>query len=146
MWPTILAHELSHYLYDLRDEYNNGSACQNNIGTQASLMEGYGWSELHAMDRRRRQPTTPRSRRSSPTTPAVANLQQGEPTEFCHAGNHDTTADNNQNNINGKQSCWTYMAADANHNNIAVRAHRAGRRWPDRGQHRQRLPLSPARR
>ena len=29
MWPTIMAHELSHYLYDLRDEYNNGSACQN---------------------------------------------------------------------------------------------------------------------
>lgn len=45
MWPTIMAHELAHHLYDLRDEYNNGSACQNSIGTQASMMEGYPWTD-----------------------------------------------------------------------------------------------------
>ena len=80
MWPTIMAHELSHYLYDLRDEYNNGSACQNNIGTQASIMESYGWgnytrwtdaggTELHHV------------RGILPDyTSAAATLQQGEPT------------------------------------------------------------------
>ena len=39
MYPTLLLHELSHYLYGLRDEYTNGSACQRNIATQASVME-----------------------------------------------------------------------------------------------------------
>jgi von Willebrand factor type A domain len=119
MWPTILAHELSHYLYGLRDEYNNSTSCQNNIATQASLMEGYAWTNYTRW--------TDAGGDDYPTfatffpdfTGSIATLQQGQPTEFCHAGNHNATANNNQNNINNKKSCWTYMAADANHGNIA---------------------------
>ena len=119
MWPTIMAHELSHYLYDLRDEYNNGSACQNNIGTQASMMEGYDWTNYTRWINAGGSDYASFGTFFPDYTGGVASLQQGQPTEYCHAGNHDTTANNNQNNINGMQSCWTYMAADGNHNNIA---------------------------
>ena len=34
-YPTILAHELAHYLFDLRDEYNNDSVCLGDITTEA---------------------------------------------------------------------------------------------------------------
>ncbi|HZJ04238.1 MAG TPA: vWA domain-containing protein [Nocardioidaceae bacterium] len=119
MWPTIMAHELSHYLYDLRDEYNNGTACQNNIATQASIMEGYPWTDLTRWTDAGGSDYTTFATFFPDYTGGVATLQQGQPTEFCHAGNHDATASNNQNNINGMQSCWTYMAADANHGNIA---------------------------
>jgi hypothetical protein len=119
MWPTIMAHELSHYLYDLRDEYNNGSACQNAIGTQASIMEGYGWENYTRWTDAGGSEYATFVTFIPDYTGGAASLQQGQPTEYCHAGNHDTTANNNQNNINGMQSCWTYMAADGNHNNIA---------------------------
>ena len=119
MWPTIMAHELAHYLYDLRDEYNNGSACQNNIGTQASIMERYDWDVQTRWTDVGGNDYTTFATFFPDYTSAVASLQQGEPTEFCHAGNHNATANNNQNNINDMQSCWTYMAADANHNDIA---------------------------
>jgi hypothetical protein len=117
-YATILAHELSHYLYDLRDEYNNGSVCLGDITTEASIMEGYGWANYPRW--------TDAAGNDFPDwltffpefTGGTAVLQIGNPSEFCHAGNHDATANNNQNNINGSQSCWTYMADDANHNNI----------------------------
>lgn len=119
MWPTILSHELSHYLYGLRDEYNNNSSCQNSIGTQASIMEGYGWTNYTRWTDAGGNDYTTFATFFPDYGSGAAALQQGQPTEFCHAGNHDTTANNNQNNINGMQSCWTYMAGDANHNNIA---------------------------
>ena len=119
MWPTVLAHELAHYLYDLRDEYNNSTACQNNIGTQASIMEGYAWTNYTRWTNAGGADYTTFAAFFPDFTAGTATLQQGQPTEFCHAGNHDATANNNQNNINGNQSCWTYMAADANHNSIA---------------------------
>jgi hypothetical protein len=117
-FATILAHELSHYLFDLRDEYNNGSVCQGDITTEASMMEGYDWSNNTRW--------TDAAGNDYPDwvtffpdfTAGTAMLQVGNPSEFCHDGNHNSTADNNQNNINGNQSCWTYMANDANHNNI----------------------------
>ncbi|MGH8590132.1 MAG: VWA domain-containing protein [Gammaproteobacteria bacterium] len=116
--PTILAHELSHYLFDLRDEYNNGSVCQGDIATEASMMEGYAWTNNTRW--------TDAGGNEYPDwvtffpdfTGGTAVLQLGHPSEFCHDGNHDATANNNQNNINGGQSCWTYMANDANHNAI----------------------------
>jgi hypothetical protein len=119
MWPTIMAHELSHYLYDLRDEYNNGSACQNNITVQASIMEGYAWTNFTRWIDAGGNDYSTFATFFADYTGGTASLQDGQPTEYCHAGNHDATANNNQNNINGQQSCWTYMAADANHNNIA---------------------------
>lgn len=117
-YATILAHELSHYLYDLRDEYNNNSTCQGDITTQASLMEGYDWDFNTRW--------TDAAGNDYPTFVAffadfvagTAVLQQGQLNEFCHAGNHNATADNNQNNINGNQSCWTYMGNDGNHGNL----------------------------
>jgi von Willebrand factor type A domain len=139
MWPTIMAHELSHYLYDLRDEYNNGSACQNNIGTQASLMEGYDWTEYTRWTDAGGSDYTTFGTFFPDYTGGVASLQQGQPTEYCHAGNHDTTADNNQNNFNGMQSCWTYMAADGNHNNIAYGLTTPGAGGPTAG-----APAAPA--
>jgi uncharacterized protein YegL len=119
MWPTILAHELSHYLYDLRDEYNNGTACQGNIGTQASIMEGYAWTNYTRWTDAGGSDYVTFAVFFPDFTGGTATLQQGQPTEFCHAGNHDATANNNQNNLNGNQSCWTYMASDVNHNSIA---------------------------
>ncbi|WP_404429336.1 VWA domain-containing protein [Microbacterium lacus] len=118
MWPTIMAHELAHYLYDLRDEYNNGSVCQGSIGTQASMMEGYNWTNYTRWTDGGGADYDTFGDFIGDYTGAIATLQQGEPTEYCHAGNHNSTANNNQNNINGAQSCWTYMAADANHNGI----------------------------
>ena len=117
-FATIMAHELSHYLYDVRDEYNNNSVCLGDIPTQASLMEGYDWDNYTRW--------TDSAGADYPDWVAffpdfnagTAVLQLGQPSEFCHAGNHDTTQNHNQNNINGMQSCWTYMANDANHNNI----------------------------
>ena len=49
---------------------------------------------------------------------ATAVLLLGQPSEFCHAGNHNATANNNQNNINNNQSCWEYMGDDANHGDL----------------------------
>ena len=72
-------------------------------------------------------------------TGGTAVLQNGQPSEFCHAGNHNATANNNQNNINGNQSCWTYMANDANHNGIPYGLAAPGRRWADAGR-----PAAPA--
>lgn len=119
MWPTIMAHELAHYLYDLRDEYNNGSVCQGSIGTQASMMEGYNWDNYTRWTDAGGDDYSTFAAFIGDYTGGVATLQQGEPTEYCHDGNHNSTANNNQNNINGGQSCWTYMADDANHNGIA---------------------------
>lgn len=139
MWPTITAHELSHYLYDLRDEYNNGSACQNSIATQASIMEGYTWTDFTRWTDAGGDDYTTFAAFFPDYTGGVANLQQGQPTEFCHAGNHDTTGNNNQNNINGMQSCWTYMAGDANHNSIAY-----GLAVPGAGGPTAATPAAPA--
>lgn len=119
-YVTILVHELSHYLYELRDEYNNKgtSVCLGDITTQASIMEAYPWKGYTRW--------TDASGAEFPDwvtffphfTDGTAVLQLGNPSEYCHDGNHNTTANNPQNNINGGQSCWTYMANDANHNNI----------------------------
>ena len=105
MWPTILAHELSHYLYDLRDEYNNGSSCQGNINTQASLMEGYGWNNYRRWTDAGGNDYGTFAGFFPDFQGGIATLAGGEPTEFCHAGNHNATANNNQNNLNGGQSC-----------------------------------------
>lgn len=117
-YPTILAHELGHYLYDLRDEYNNGSECVGDITQQASLMEGYGWDNYTQWVDAANNPYPNFLAFFPDFDGGVAVLQVGEPSEYCHDGNHDATADHNQNNINGGQSCWTYIANDANHNNI----------------------------
>jgi uncharacterized protein YegL len=119
MWPTIMAHELSHYLYDVRDEYNNSTSCQNSIGTQASLMEGYGWTNYTRWTNGGGSDYTTFAAFFPDYTGGTATLQQGQPSEYCHAGNHNSTANNNQNNLNAHQSCWTYMANDANHGSIA---------------------------
>jgi uncharacterized protein YegL len=118
IYPTILAHELAHYLYDVRDEYNNGSTCQGNIATEASLMEGYGWENYTRWVDAAAADYPDWVTFFPDFTGGIASLQDGQPSEFCHAGNHNTAANNNQNNINGMQSCWTYMANDTNHNNI----------------------------
>ena len=119
MWATILAHELSHFLYDLRDEYNNGSVCLGDITTQASIMEDYAWNNYRRWTDAANADYDTFANFFPDFTGGVAVLQGGEPTEFCHDGNHNATANNNQNNINGNQSCWTYMANDANHGAIA---------------------------
>jgi hypothetical protein len=115
---TIMAHELSHYLYGLRDEYNNGSTCQGDIATQASLMEGYSWSFNNRWTDAGGNDYPDFATFFADFTAGTAVLQVGQLNEFCHAGNHNATADNNQNNINGNQSCWTYMGNDANHGNL----------------------------
>src|SRR5262245_41014539 len=119
MWATILAHELAHYLYDVRDEYNNGSSCQGSIATQASLMEQYAWNNFRRWTDAAGGDYATFAAFFPDFQAAIATLTGGEPTEFCHAGNHNAAANNAQNNLNGRQSCWTYMANDANHNNIA---------------------------
>lgn len=117
-YPTILLHELSHYLFDLRDEYNNGSDCQGNIATQASIMEGYAWDNYTRWTDAAGNDYPDWATFFADFLAGTAVLHSGQPSEFCHAGNHDATANNNQNNLNGGQSCWTYMANDANHNAI----------------------------
>lgn len=117
-YATILAHELSHYLYDLRDEYNNGSVCLGDITTEASMMEGYAWNNYTRWTDAAGNDYPDWATFFPDFTGGVAVLQLGQPSEFCHDGNHNATANNNQNNINGNQSCWTYMANDANHNDI----------------------------
>ena len=130
--PSIIAHELAHYLYDLRDEYltNNGiavNACQNNPATGFTLMGQYS---VNAYTRWR--PI------SDPNGfyvdwrvffPAFKNnqtmLQVGQPSEFCYTsplgqvGAHDPNPLTQQNILNNHQSCWTYITNDANHNNLA---------------------------
>ncbi|WP_020605913.1 VWA domain-containing protein [Spirosoma spitsbergense] len=117
-YATILAHELSHYLYDLRDEYNNGSTCQGNITTQASLMEGYSWDFNNRWTDAAGNNYANFAAFFADFVAGTAVLQAGQLNEFCHAGNHNATANNNQNNINGNQSCWTYMGDNANHGNL----------------------------
>jgi hypothetical protein len=117
-YPTVLVHELGHYLYDLRDEYNNNTVCQGDITTQASVMEGYDWPDYSRWLDAAGAEYPDFDTFLPDFVGGVATFADGEPTEFCHAGNHNATANNNQNNINGNQSCWTYMANDANHNNI----------------------------
>lgn len=118
MWPTILAHELSHYVYDLRDEYNNGSFCQGDITKHASLMEGYAWTNYTRWTDRDGHDYCRFTRFFDDYIRNHAVPEQGQPANFCHAGNHNTTAKNDQNRINHHQSCWTYMANDKHHNNI----------------------------
>lgn len=117
-YVTIMAHELSHYLYDLRDEYNNGSVCLGDITTGASMMEGYGWSNYTRWTDAGGNDFADFATFFPAFTGGTAQVEIGEPSEYCHDGNHNATANNNQNNINGNQSCWTYIANDANHNNI----------------------------
>jgi len=119
MWPTIMAHELAHYLYDLRDEYNNSTSCQDDIGTQASIMEGYDWPNYTRWTDGGGADYETFAAFLPDYTSGTAALEQGEPTEFCHDANHNAAADNNQNNINANQSCWTYIANDANHGSVA---------------------------
>ncbi len=140
MWPTIMAHELSHYLYDLRDEYNNSTSCQGNIASEASMMEGYGWTNYTRWTNAGGTDYSTFATFFPDYTGGVAALQQGQPSEYCHAGNHNATANNNQNNINGNQSCWTYLAADANHDNIAY-----GLSAPGAGGPAAAAPAAPAR-
>lgn len=116
--PTILAHELAHYLYDLRDEYNKSTSCQNDITTQASLMEGYDWNVNCRWTTAGGEEYDTFSDFFADFTAGTALLQTGRLNEFCHSGNHNDTADNNQNNLNGNQSCWDYMVPDANHGDI----------------------------
>ena len=144
MWATILAHELSHYLYDLRDEYNNGSVCLGDITTQASIMEDYGWNNYRRWTDAANADYDTFANFFPDFTGGVAVLQGGEPTEFCHDGNHNATANNNQNNINGNQSCWTYMANDANHGAIAYGLAVPGAGGPTLAAPAERRP-SPAR-
>jgi hypothetical protein len=118
MYATVQAHELCHYLYDLRDEYNNGSSCQNNINTQASMMEGYDWINYTRWSDTNGHDYATWAAFWADFTAGKTVFHIGEPSEFCHAGNHNANANNNQNNLNNKQSCWTYIANDANHNNI----------------------------
>jgi hypothetical protein len=115
---TIMAHELAHYLYDLRDEYNNGSTCQGDITTQASLMEGYNWNVNNRWTDAAGNDYPDFATFFADFTAGTAVLQAGQLNELCHAGNHNATANNNQNNINGNQSCWTYIGNDANHGNL----------------------------
>ncbi|MGH3115809.1 MAG: vWA domain-containing protein [Gaiellales bacterium] len=117
-YPTILAHELSHYLYDLRDEYNNGSVCLGNVSTGASMMEGYPWTNYTRWTDGLGNDFPDFATFFPAFSAGTAQIQVGEPSEYCHAGNHNATANNNQNNLNGNQSCWTYIANDANHNGI----------------------------
>jgi len=117
-YATILAHELSHYLYDLRDEYNNGSTCQGDITTQASLMEGYDWDFNNRWTDAAGNNYPDFATFFADFIAGTAVLQAGQLNEFCHAGNHNSTANNNQNNINNNESCWTYMGDDANHGNL----------------------------
>jgi hypothetical protein len=118
MYPTVLAHELCHYLFDLRDEYNNGTSCQGNIATEASMMEGYGWNVNARWTDAAGQDYNDWATFWADFQAGTAVFHAGQPTEFCHAGNHNATANNNQNNLNGNQSCWTYIADDAHHNNV----------------------------
>lgn len=138
-YPTVLAHELCHYLYDLRDEYNNGSTCLGNIATQASIMEGYPWTGFTRWTDGAGADFPDWDTFFPAFTGGTATLQNGQPSEFCHAGNHNATADNNQNNINGNQSCWAYMANDANHNGIPY-----GLATPGAGGPTQAAPAAPA--
>jgi hypothetical protein len=116
-YATILAHELSHYLYGLLDEYDNNSVCLGDIATQASIMEGYPWNNYTRW--------TDGAGADFPNwvtffpafTGGTAVLQLGNPSEYCHDGNHNANANNMQNNFNGG-SCWKHIANDAKHNNI----------------------------
>lgn len=117
-YATIMAHELSHYLYGLRDEYNNDSTCLDDITTQGSLMEGYSWSFNNRWTNAAGNDYATFAAFFADFTAGTAVLQAGQLNEFCHAGNHNATADNNQNNINSNQSCWTYMGDDANHGDV----------------------------
>lgn len=117
-YATILAHELSHYLYDLRDEYNNDTACQGDISTEASMMEGYSWNLYTRWTDSGGNDYDTFADFFTDFTAGTAVLHTGQPTEFCHDGNHDATANNNQNNVNDNQSCWTYMGDNANHGNL----------------------------
>ena len=116
--PTILAHELAHYLYDLRDEYNNGSSCQGDITTEASLMEGYNWNVNCRWTTASGAEYDTFADFFADFTTGTAVLQAGRLNEFCHSGNHNSTANNNQNNLNGNQSCWDYMIPNPNHGDI----------------------------
>ena len=120
-FATITAHELSHYLYDVRDEYNNDTSCQGNITTQASLMEGYDWNlSTRWIDSGGNDYATFADFFADFTVGTAVLQLLGQPSEFCHAGNHNATANNNQNNINNNQSCWEYMGDDANHGRFAL--------------------------
>ncbi|MBH0779321.1 vWA domain-containing protein [Nocardia bovistercoris] len=120
MWPTVLVHELSHYLYDLLDEYNNSSWCQGDIKTRASIMETYPWEgQTRWTDAKEKDYHLSFEQFLRDYNDGTAIFREGEPTRYCHAGNHNTDVHNNQNDCHGLQSCWTYMAADNNHNNIA---------------------------
>jgi len=110
---TIIAHELCHYLYDLRDEYDGGGTggCVGNPLTQACIMEDYLANYLT----RWVDPTTGLSYRTwreffPDFLAGIAILQHGMVSEFCHAGNHDGNEPNDQNHYNNHQSCWTYIA------------------------------------
>ncbi|MFZ1529974.1 MAG: VWA domain-containing protein [Ferruginibacter sp.] len=117
-FATIMAHELSHYLYDLRDEYNNNTVCQGDINTQASMMEGYDWNLYTRWTDAAGNDYATFADFFADFTAGTAVLHAGQPTEFCHAGNHNATANNNQNNLNDNLSCWEYIGDDANHGNL----------------------------
>jgi hypothetical protein len=130
MYPSIMAHELGHYLYDIFDEYDSGrtnSGCQNDITTEACLMELNGYQKKN-YSRWERAQSTPQGDKLYRTfdifwpdyTNTSSNLvtyQDGQPTEFCCKKNHQLNG-RTSSNPNRLKPCWTYAATDGFHNGI----------------------------
>ena len=118
MFPTVLVHELGHYLFGLRDEYASGAKCVGKVSKQASLMERYGWGSYTRWTDSFGDVFQGWSTFFPAFAGKSAKFRGGQPSEFCFTGNHDANANHPQNLANGHQPCWTYIANDANHNAI----------------------------
>ena len=130
--PSILAHELCHYLYDLGDEYietDDGgivNGCQKLGGTEYCLMESYDVNQYTHWGRRNQGPGD--SYRDWPTffrdyKDRKTELHLGMPLRFCYPGNnygidgqHDPSRATRQNRRSNQRSCWEYIADDSKHN------------------------------
>jgi len=150
-YPSMLAHELGHYLYGLGDEYLDASTngCQNATPAtlpqlKASLMESYDLNSYTRWE----DPTGNLYRNWAAFFPDYlakrAVLKQGYPTEFCWSGNHDKDSRTEQNKrvASGRRkvSCWDYITDDSTHNNISY-----GLRLPQRGPPTLEPPPAPPR-
>src|SRR5262249_7128212 len=114
--PNIqtLTHELCHYLYDLGDEYENGAVCLGNPATHACMMERYAVQDYTLWKHVNNTYFYDWAHFFPAFQSGNTVLQQGQVTEFCHAENHDPTQNDDQNNYNHEQSCWTYITDHGN--------------------------------
>ncbi len=124
IYPGIMVHELSHYLYDLRDEYfydkntNTDKGCVEDFRKGSCLMEWYEdkyfscWirqNSLNGSHHFNREGTFDDFLRAYSTHDGSVEFKQGEIKYFCNQTSHQKTHAHPHNENHNNHSCWEVL-------------------------------------